>query len=173
MEIQPISFINSDHACRVCQQPSDSLWTGTLIGHSVDYFECPSCGYVQTEAPYWLEQAYSSAINDSDTGIMKRNLYNRRVILGALHLLGETSSAVLDYAGGYGILVRLLRDDGVDAFWYDKFCQNLLQQGFYKICQTKMHQLHHLLAGELKSHSHQRNPEPHSLFRLASTMHPI
>ena len=130
MEIQPISFINSDHACRVCQQPSGSLWTGILIGHSVDYYECPSCGYVQTESPYWLEQAYSSAINDSDTGIMKRNLYNRRIILGALHLLGETSSAVLDYAGGYGILVRLLRDDGVDAFWYDKFCKNLVAKGF-------------------------------------------
>ena len=94
----------------------------------MDYYECASCGYVQTESPHWLAQAYSSAINDSDTGIMKRNLYNRRIILGALHLLGETSGAMLDCAGGYGMLVRLLRDDGVDAFWYDKIFKILLQK---------------------------------------------
>ena len=128
--MEAISLIKNRPLCRVCQQLSVSLWTGSLIGHSVDYYECASCNYVQTESPHWLEQAYSSAINDSDTGIMKRNLYNRRIILGALHLLGETSGAVLDYAGGYGILVRLLRDDGVDAFWYDKFCQNLVAKGF-------------------------------------------
>ena len=37
---------------------------------------------------------------------------------------------VVDHAGGYGILVRLLRDAGVDARWRDKYCENLLARGF-------------------------------------------
>ena len=37
---------------------------------------------------------------------------------------------VVDQAGGYGILVRLLRDAGVDAYWSDKYCENMLARGF-------------------------------------------
>ena len=38
--------------------------------------KCPKCGYVQTETPYWLEQAYVHAINRSDTGLLRRNARN-------------------------------------------------------------------------------------------------
>lgn len=31
---------------------------------------------------------------------------------------------------GYGILVRLLRDRGIDAMWSDPYCKNLLAVGF-------------------------------------------
>jgi len=36
----------------------------------------------------------------------------------------------VDCAGGYGILVRLLRDCGIDALWSDRYCQNLVARGF-------------------------------------------
>lgn len=119
-----------DHACRVCASMSAPLFSGVLLNLSVDYYQCQHCGYVQTENPYWLERAYSDAINDSDTGIMARNQSNARVVLSTLFLLGKLGGRVVDYAGGYGILVRMLRDCGVDAVWSDRYCQNLLAKGF-------------------------------------------
>jgi hypothetical protein len=101
-----------------------------LIKNNVDYFCCKECGYVQTEHPYWLEEAYRDPINLSDVGIMARNLGNLKVVLASLRLLKKLRGKLVDYAGGYGILVRLLRDAGVDASWHDPYCANILAAGF-------------------------------------------
>lgn len=117
--------------CRLCGRMAEKLFSGVVLEScSIDYFECKSCGYVQTEQPIWLDQAYSQAINDSDTGIMIRNQANARIVLATLSLLGKVNGRVVDYAGGYGILVRMLRDIGVEALWSDPYCENLLCRGF-------------------------------------------
>jgi len=36
----------------------------------------------------------------------------------------------LDYAGGYGVFVRLMRDIGFDFYWQDKYTENLFVRGF-------------------------------------------
>ena len=61
---------------------------------------------------------------------MLRNQNNVGVVLATLTALGKRFGCVIDYAGGYGILVRLLRDKGVDALWSDPYCTNLLAIGF-------------------------------------------
>jgi hypothetical protein len=45
-------------------------------------------------------------------------------------MTGLRKSQVVDYAGGNGFLVRLLRDVGVDALWSDPYCENLVARGF-------------------------------------------
>ena len=116
--------------CRACGAESLFLQKGTLFGIGVDYFECPACGYVQTEAPHWLDRAYADAINQSDTGILVRNQTNERIVLATLLVLGKLDGTVVDCAGGYGILVRLLRDCGINALWSDRYCENLVARGF-------------------------------------------
>ena len=116
--------------CRVCGGPSSHTFSQRLLDHDVSYFDCAQCGYFQTEAPYWLDQAYASAINDVDTGILWRNQLNARRVVMTLAATRRLSGRVVDHAGGYGILVRLLRDLGVDARWRDKYCQNLVARGF-------------------------------------------
>ena len=116
--------------CRNCRSTVNEIFSGNVLGHQVRYFECNTCGYVQTEAPHWLDRAYTEAINDSDTGIMARNQANARIVLATMLLLGNLDGTVVDYAGGYGILVRLLRDLGVNALWSDRYCENLLARGF-------------------------------------------
>jgi len=96
----------------------------------VNYYECSRCGYVQTEQPSWLDEAYANSINLSDTGILARNLSNVGIVLSSLMLINKRDGIVLDFAGGYGILVRLLRDIGVDAYWEDPYSENLLARGF-------------------------------------------
>ena len=116
--------------CRVCEAAGRRVFAQEVIGHDIAYFDCDRCGYVQTEQPYWLEQAYASVIDDLDIGIMWRNLRNVAHVVLTLATLRRLDGRVLDHAGGYGILVRLLRDAGVDARWSDKYCQNLLARGF-------------------------------------------
>ena len=117
--------------CRVCGTPLISAqFSGKLLGQKVDYFDCGICGYVQTQEPTWLNLAYASAINNCDTGIMLRNQTNVGVVLATLATLNNRFGRVVDCAGGYGILVRLLRDHGVDALWSDPYCKNLLAIGF-------------------------------------------
>lgn len=117
--------------CRCCRNSNcNYLFDSEVIGKEVSYYECPDCGYVQTEIPHWLKQAYEISINDSDTGIMVRNITNARYTISTLFCLGILKDNVLDYAGGYGLLVRLLRDYGVEALWSDLYSKNLLAQGF-------------------------------------------
>lgn len=116
--------------CRVCRGKVEKLFNYKLLGHHVNLFECLRCAYVSTEEPYWLVQAYQSAINSNDTGIMLRNAQNVSVVLATLAMLGLTKERVVDCAGGYGILVRMLRDVGVDAYWSDPYSENLLARGF-------------------------------------------
>lgn len=117
--------------CRCCSadihQPE---FSGFLLNKKVYYFECKNCGYTQTETPTWLDKAYASPINASDTGILVRNQTNIKDVLATLMLLGMRQGKVIDYAGGYGFLVRMLRDAGVNAFWSDPYASNLVSLGF-------------------------------------------
>jgi len=116
--------------CRVCGTSSSYLFHGEVLAHTVAYYECDQCQYVQTEQPYWLPEAYASAINDSDTGLLKRNIENVSKVVATLAAIKPETSILVDYASGYGVLVRLLRDHGIDARWHDSYCENLFAKGF-------------------------------------------
>lgn len=117
--------------CRCCSNNiSEKLFSTKLLKKNVDFFECSNCKYVQTESPTWLDEAYNSTIHTHDTGILMRNKSNISFVLATLHLIGKKNSSIVDYAGGYGLLVRSLRDLGIDAFWADPYCENLTARGF-------------------------------------------
>ena len=117
--------------CRICTFSVSEVFSANLLKkYSVKYFQCSKCGYVQTEDPFWLEEAYYSSINDSDTGMMMRNLWHRNVTTTLIYFLFNTKGQFLDYGGGYGVFVRLMRDIGFDYYWQDKYRENLFAQGF-------------------------------------------
>lgn len=116
--------------CRVCGFCTEFIRSQRVLDRDVAYFDCTRCGYFQTETPHWLAEAYASPIDELDTGILWRNSLNVRRVIMTLTAFGKVDGRVIDHAGGYGILVRLLRDSGVDAYWRDEFCPNLLARGF-------------------------------------------
>ena len=117
--------------CRCCSKNLTSqLFSAKILNKDAAYFDCENCGYVQTEDPTWLELAYKSVMHTHDTGVMMRNSSNVSLVLATLVVMGARDKNVVDYAGGYGLLVRSLRDLGVDAFWADPFCDNLVARGF-------------------------------------------
>lgn len=94
------------------------------------YFFCDDCGFLQTEEPYWLDEAYTRAIADADSGLVRRNLDISRKLSALLFLFFDRNGRYLDFAGGYGMLTRMMRDIGFDFYWRDKYAENLLAPGF-------------------------------------------
>lgn len=118
-------------ACRLCGAAALCVNTMTVLGkHQVAYFLCPTCDLLQTEEPHWLNEAYEASISTQDTGLMHRNLMVSKRVAVFCRRHGLESEPALDFAGGYGILVRMLRDLGLDFRWSDKYSQNLVARGF-------------------------------------------
>jgi len=117
--------------CRLCGGETAALFERTVLAkYPVRYHQCLSCGLTQTDEPTWLEEAYGEAIHSTDTGVLARNLGARRVAATFLHLSGVRGEPCVDYAGGYGIFTRLMRDVGFEFFWMDPYATNMVARGF-------------------------------------------
>ena len=117
--------------CKICQSESKEIFKHKVLKKfDVQYYFCDNCGFVFTEEPYWLDEAYNSPINEADTGLLWRNNLLSKHISILFYLLFDKTGKFLDYAGGYGIFVRLMRDIGFDFYWDDLYSQNLLSRGF-------------------------------------------
>lgn len=117
--------------CKICQGPAAFFDRACILGrHQVGYYRCSQCGFIQTETPYWLDQAYSTAIASQDVGIMMRNLVNAEVASAVWNLLLPGARRGVDFGGGHGIFVRLMRDRGFDFYWRDRFASNDYARGF-------------------------------------------
>ena len=105
------------------------LFNKKILGkHDVNYYCCDDTGYIQTTEPYWLEEAYSNAITKLDIGLVLRN---QNISLIAENILTQHfnhNSKFLDYAGGYGLFTRMMRDKGFDFYNTDKFCENIFAE---------------------------------------------
>lgn len=101
-----------------------------LKKYQVTFNLCPACGLLQSEAPYWLDEAYSDAIAVADTGLVARNNAIAAKLATLLFAGFDPHASYVDVAGGYGMLARLMRDYGFDYYWDDKYCANLLARGF-------------------------------------------
>jgi len=123
--------------CKICGSPTKELFKEKILNkYDVMFFHCTNCHFVFSEEPYWLDEAYSTAINLTDTGLLERNVYFNRVISVLLYFFFNRNGKFLDYAGGYGVFARLIRDIGFDFYWDDKHCDNLFARGFeYNIDQ--------------------------------------
>jgi glycosyltransferase involved in cell wall biosynthesis len=117
--------------CKVCQSDSHNFATAKILQkYDVNYYQCSHCGFVQTEEPYWLDEAYSEAIASSDLGLLYRNNTMANIAGKLLFNYFDHEAKFLDYGGGYGTFVRLMRDQGFDFYWQDKFCKNIFATGF-------------------------------------------
>jgi len=126
-----MNSVNPMSDCPICKSKINFAFKARVLKkYSVSYFQCPQCELLQTEHPYWLQEAYQNAIIDADTGLVQRNNRVARKIAGIIYFLLDRKAAYLDVAGGYGMLTRLMRDYGFNFYWSDPFCENILARGF-------------------------------------------
>jgi len=121
-----------DPFCKICNAPAIKHGEATLRQKfHARYLKCVECGFISVEDPNWLAEAYTEPINRSDTGYVWRNLWCRDKVCSLIEASRLNGDGVfLDYAAGYGMFVRLMRDCGYDFRWLDPYCQNLFSRGF-------------------------------------------
>lgn len=117
--------------CNICNTPAREVFHAKILGkYEAPYFQCPACGFLRVPNPFWLAESYSSAITALDIGLLKRNLELREVVLAIVRTYFNPAGKFLDYGGGYGVLVRLLRDRGLDFYRQDIYADNLFARNF-------------------------------------------
>jgi hypothetical protein len=117
--------------CAACRQPLSGFGNATILNkYQVAYFRCSSCGFITTEKPYWLAEAYAEPIAREDIGLVSRNLHISSAVDGIIKAFFRDGRAFLDYGGGTGLFVRLMRDQGHEFYWYDQHAKNMFAMGF-------------------------------------------
>lgn len=118
--------------CRICQEETVNIFSGKISGKfDISYFRCPDCRFLQTEEPFWLEEAYSlAAVSELDLGSVSRSIQNAGLSEGVILTGFNANARFIDWGGGYGLFVRLMRDLGYDYYWRDLHCQNLFAKQF-------------------------------------------
>ena len=93
--------------CRLCNGSlKASFCLEVLAKYEVQYYKCADCQSLQTETPYWLDEAYDHKnLSNTDTGAAQRNLHN----LAACFVMAKLFNAknVIDVGGGDGLLCRM------------------------------------------------------------------
>jgi len=104
--------------CSICDSRSKYLQTRLLLKkYKVKYYRCTNCHFIETEKPrYWLKSKISAIF---------------------FLLFCKKGKKILDYAGGYGIMTRMLRDIGLDCYWEDIYAENIFAKQFVGEANTK------------------------------------
>ncbi|MDU1904944.1 MAG: class I SAM-dependent methyltransferase [Dysgonomonas sp.] len=120
-----------ENKCNICGSDTNILFQAkVLFKYDVHFHKCPNCGFIQTDKPFWIDEAYEIAIPAVDTGLIQRNLNYSHLVDNIIKSSFDYNKRFLDYAGGFGMFVRLMRDKGFDYYWDDKYCENIFAQYF-------------------------------------------
>jgi hypothetical protein len=121
-----------DTACRLCGSATRPLFSQRVLSkYDAAYFRCNICDLIQSETPYWLDEAYQSAMTVTDTGAIARNALCSQLTSVIARLIEiNPNSKCADFGGGHGVFVRMMRDKGLDFGLCDKYAQNLFARGF-------------------------------------------
>jgi len=128
--------IKQNHlTCKICGHPVDKYFnTPVLRKYPVDILHCPNCGFLFPAEVFWLKEAYQHPINLEDTGMLERNIKFAKIISVILYCFFKRQGQFLDFAGGYGIFTRLMRDAGFQFYWNDPHTPNLFARG----CESEL-----------------------------------
>lgn len=120
--------------CKICSNKTESVFSFKILNkYNISYYRCEHCLFIQTEEPYWLEEAYAlGAISALDVGIIARNTYYASKTDEILDKLFSNFDDFIgiDYGGGQGIFVRMMRDTGYNFYRQDLYAENLYTKYF-------------------------------------------
>jgi hypothetical protein len=111
--------------CRLCGARA-AFWNRKrlLNRYDVSYFLCSECGSLETEQPYWLDDAYDVSGTGDDIGAAQRTIdlvLKTSALLDAMKL--PQGLECVDFGGGLGLFTRLMRDRGFNFTSYDRYAR--------------------------------------------------
>jgi len=117
--------------CNICGENASKIFAGNILNkYLVNYYQCNSCNFIQTEKPFWLPEAYVSAMTALDVGLLYRNIIFLQKIPPILELFSNDEDSYIDYGGGYGLFVRGMRDKGFNYYLQDLYAENIFAKHF-------------------------------------------
>lgn len=145
--------------CKICSATATPVFNKRILfKYEVAYYQCSACGFLFTEEPYWLNEAYDETIKGiRDVGMVQRNLQvadlTERLIVRYLNPKGT----FIDYGAGTGLLVRIMRDRGFDFFYDDPYARNIFARCFEATKQSESAVRYELLTA-FEVYEHSANP---------------
>lgn len=117
--------------CKICDNICSKIFEAKILKrYPTLYYKCDNCDFVQTDEPFWLNEAYSSVITDQDIGLLARNVTLAPLVAKLISVFLNPTEKFLDFGGGYGVFVRLMRDKGYNFKRFDLYCENIFAKGF-------------------------------------------
>ena len=116
--------------CAICNAEMEKAIKLEVLGkHEAAISEMP-CLRLTRRGRHWLEEAYASPITAQDTGLLERNWSLMRQLCVIIENYFDAKGRYLDYAGGYGITTRLMRNLGLEFYHHDPYCENIFASGY-------------------------------------------
>jgi len=117
--------------CKICNTTTHKISERLVLQkYTVAYHQCANCHFIQTDEPFWLEESYNTAITALDIGLVNRNIYFQSKIPQVIDSFFPSANIMLDFGGGYGMFVRMMRDLGYNFFRQDNYCENIFSNYF-------------------------------------------
>ena len=118
--------------CKICNAESKYVFSKNILNkHDGHYYKCSSCNFMQLDNPHWFEEAYSHAITELDIGLVYRNLILKEKTERLINwFFKKKINRALDFGGGYGMFVRMMRDKGYHFYRQDSYCENIFAKHF-------------------------------------------
>ena len=120
-----INFIK----CRLCKGDAFYKFSEKVLNKlNIKFYECEKCNSLQTEEPYWLDQAYEDWLTKYDTGVFAR--VDKTSLISLIICKIFKFKNLLDVGGGDGLFCRIMRDYFINCYSQDKFSKNVYAKEF-------------------------------------------
>lgn len=118
--------IHQNTACKICKEKSEPIFEIQILRKYVKHlYFCRVCNCAFFPEPSWLDEAYSKAISDLDTGLLERSVDISNVLTPFLFFSKLRKETILDFGGGIGVLARMLRDRGFHTSSHDPLAESV------------------------------------------------
>ena len=156
--------------CKICQNSSERIFEKVILQkYKTNYYQCSTCSFVQTGTVTWLSEAYESAITSLDIGLPYRNNNLKDEIPKIIDSCFPKAKIFLDYAGGYGLFVRLMRDKGFDFYRQDDYCDNIFAN-YFDVTNLKQNKFDIATAFEVFEHFDNPLEKIEQIFKFSDTL---
>lgn len=160
--------VQENSNCRLCGGETAITFKKMLLQrHEVSFLKCQRCFSLQTETPYWLEEAYADDRPLSDCGMVARTIdlcSKTDLILSTLNV-GNHSPCV-DVGGSLGLFSRMMRDRGYNFYRSDKYSRNFYVP-FHDATENGIVQASVATSFEVLEHLPNPQQDLHSTFALS------
>lgn len=91
--------------CPICSESGKKIFCGKILHkYTIQYYQYQICGFLYTEKPYWLEEAYTDSITNVDTGMLQRTMDNVILANSLVKIFFDCKASFLDMGGGMAYL---------------------------------------------------------------------